>query len=495
MNYSDYYVLPFYKKITFKLGTAAKAFPKAFVNAVLKFLQVIARFFMVIGRGFKNYFVRFVKGDVRTKLSYVIMGSGSLLRGQIIKGFIFLFLQACYIVYMVTFGAEQLRLFTTLGVTPRGQQWDAAAGLYMYKEGDNSMLILLFGAITIVISIIMFVIYIKNTQIAYKNQEEVKSGGKLNSFIADAKTLLDKNIHSFFLSVAGIGIFVFTILPLLFMILIAFTNFDYNHQPPGNLFTWVGFQNFANVFYSDPIKAHTFYGVLIWTLVWAVLATFSCYVLGIILAMLINKKGIKLKKMWRTFFVITMAVPQFVTLLLMSQILDQNGPLNILLGHLGIAAVPFLTDVTWARISVILVNVWIGVPFTMLITSGILMNIPEDMYESARIDGAGIVAAFRKITMPYMFFITTPYLITQFIGNINNFNVIFFLTQGSPPSLDYYQAGKTDLLVTWLYNLSLNRQDYNLAATIGICIFVISAIVSLIVFNITSSSRKEGTYQ
>ena len=158
-------------------------------------------------------------------------------------------------------------------------------------------------------------------------------------------------------------------------------------------------------------------------------------------------------------------------------------------------SIPFLTDATLARISVIVVNMWVGIPYTMLITTGILMNIPADLYESARIDGAGPVKTFFKITMPYMLFVTTPYLITQFVGNINNFNVIYLLTGGAPLTLDYYQAGKTDLLVTWLYKQTVNEQNYNLASTIGILVFLISAGFSLLVYRSSASSKKEEEFQ
>jgi len=281
------------------------------------------------------------------------------------------------------------------------------------------------------------------------------------------------------------------------MILIAFTNFDRNHQPPGNLFTWVGFENFTAVLWNDPLKSKTFVDLLIWTLVWAVLATVLNYIFGMILALMINKKGIKIKKFWRTIFVITIAVPQFVSLLLMSQLLADLGTLNVILREFGFIEtfLPFLSDPNWAKATVIIVNLWVGVPYTMLITSGILMNIPTDLYESAKIDGANAWVQFWKITLPYMLFVTGPYLITQFIGNINNFNVIYLLTRGGPLSLEYFQAGKTDLLVTWLYKLTVNEQNYSFASTIGIFIFMISAFFSLIVFNKTASTQKEEDFQ
>lgn len=126
--------------------------------------------------------------------------------------------------------------------------------------------------------------------------------------------------------------------------------------------------------------------------------------------------------------------------------------------------------------------------------SGILMNIPEDLYESARIDGAGPVKTFTAITLPYMLFVTTPQLITQFVGNINNFNVIYLLSNGSPTTEKYYQAGETDILVTWLFKLTMNSQDYGLAAAIGILVFVICATLSLIVYNNSKSMKDEEAF-
>jgi arabinogalactan oligomer/maltooligosaccharide transport system permease protein len=133
-------------------------------------------------------------------------------------------------------------------------------------------------------------------------------------------------------------------------------------------------------------------------------------------------------------------------------------------------------------------------------SSGILMNIPADYYEAAKIDGAGAGRIFFDITLPYMLHITTPYLITQFVGNINNFNVIWLLTGGGPVDNLHYgggsQAQSTDLLVTWLYRLTIDRNpQYNVASVIGIVIFVISAVLSLITYNKTSAVKNEGAFQ
>lgn len=438
-----------------------------------------------------------VYGDWRTKLSFIIMGFGNITRGQIGKGLTFLFMQALYIYYLINFGIHYLSQFTTLGENQFYREWDEDLQIYRNMPGDNSLIILLFGILTLFITVFILFIYFGNVKSAWASEQRKKVGKKLPGFIDDIKSLFDKNLHITFLGLPALGVISFTVLPVVFMISMAFTNFDRMHQPPGNLFTWTGLTNFTDVFADNPVKSKTFYSILGWTFIWAIFATFLNYIFGMVLALLINKKGIRFKNFYRTCFIIPIAVPVFVTLLFMRQTLADQGALNVILVDIlkiSPSYIKFLTDPLLAKITVIVVNLWIGIPFTLLITTGILMNVPADLYESARIDGAGPVMQFRKITLPYMLFITTPYLITQFIGNINNFNAIWLLTGGAPLTLDYYQAGKTDLLVTWLYGLTYNFQDYNLASTIGIIIFGICATLSLLTFNLTSSAKKEETF-
>lgn len=483
------------QRIIFRVKTGFASFPQKLGGVIKKIGSSFKHGGESVAQNTKDYVGTFIKGDYKTRLSYIFMGAGCFLRRQYVKGAGLLALQASFIVYMVSFGFSQLSLLPSLGIAVKKQIWNPEDQIFYYVQGDNSMLILLFSILTIFIIFAFLILYFSNIKVAYNNQRTVEKGLKPRNIIQDIKGLFDHNLHITFLSLPSLGILVFTVLPLIFMILIAFTNYDKNHQPPGTLFTWVGFENFKNIFWDDPVQSQTFVGIFKWTIVWAFFATFSNYVLGMILALMINKKGIRFKKFWRTIFIVTIAVPQFVSLLLMSRLLAEEGAFNVFLNYLNIGPLPFLTNADFARVVVILVNIWVGIPYTMLITSGILMNIPADLYESARIDGAGPAKTFTKITLPYMFFVTTPYLITQFIGNINNFNVIYLLSAGGPLSLDYYQAGKTDLLVTWLYKLTVNNQDFNLASSIGIIIFIISAVLSLIVYNMSSSVKKEDTFQ
>ena len=229
-------------------------------------------------------------------------------------------------------------------------------------------------------------------------------------------------------------------------------------------------------------------------MIWAVFATVTNFFFGIVLALLINTKGLKFKKMWRTIFVITIAVPLFISLLVMRNLLNDVGPLNNLLMNIGLISepIPFLSHPTWAKFSIIMVNMWVGIPYTMLIATGIIMNLPAEQIEAAEIDGATKFQVFKSITFPQILLIMTPTLIQQFIGNINNFNVIYLLTGGGPTNSDFYQAGSTDLLVTWLYKLTVTAADYNIASVIGIIIFALSAVFSLLAYTRTAS-YKEGT--
>lgn len=498
MTYVEYKQLSPFQKFAFNF----KKFFKNLPGAVGRFFKTIGlaivHFFVGIGKGFKNYGVTFVKGDWATKLSYVIFGFGCFHKKKYYKGVLYFLVECLYVLFMVVFGAEQLYWLPTLGTI--AQHTEIVDGFAVTVKGQSSMQILLYATLTLVVTLVVFVIYIANIKDAYKLQQMAKRGEKPTGLREDAREFLDGKYHITLLSFPILMISVFNILPLIFMILIAFTN--YNGTTHINLFDWVGLDNFGNLLnvIDSAKKATTFFGIAGWTLIWAVAATFSNYILGMIVALMINKKGIKLKSVFRTMFVITIAVPQFVSLLLMSQLLAEDGAFNILLSYFHGGVNPHINFLggapLTARLTVIIVNCWVGIPYTILSMSGILMNIPEDLYESARIDGASPYKTFTKITLPYMIFVTTPQLITQFVGNINNFNVIFLLTGGNPSNPDYFNAGHTDILVTWLYNLSMGSgvQDYGLASAIGILVFIICATLSLIVYNNSKSMKDEEAF-
>ncbi len=383
-------------------------------------------------------------GSVMVTLSAVICGWGCLIRKQFAKGALYLAAELAIIYYMIKDGAHHLSKLVTLGDVAQQKVWNEAKSLYEYVDGDRSLVILLYGIVTVAVLL---------------------------------------------------GVLAFTILPLLFMTSMAFTNYSVLDNKLV-LFDWVGFDNFRRLVDLNGSLGQTFWSVLGWTLCWAFIATFSNYILGMLLALYINAKGIKFKGFWRFCFVLTVAVPHFVTLLIIRQMLQPAGAVNVLLQNLGwiSSPLPFFTDITWSRVTVILIGIWVSVPYVLLQITGILQNIPHELYESARVDGAGPVVTFFKITLPYMLFVTTPYLITSFTGNINNFNTIFLTSKGLPRAVES-TAGSTDLLITWLYKLTIDNQYYDVGAVIGIMTFLTLSVVSLLTFRYSGSYKNEEGFR
>lgn len=435
------------------------------------------------------------KGNFLTRASMIVMGLGNLARKQIVKGILFLAMEAAYIYFMAVRGIDYLVDLSHLGGVEQIEIYNEKYGYYEYIQGDNSLLMLLYGVATIFLTIAFILAWRASLKSAYKAQYLTETGKRPLTFAEDVKNLFDKDLHKTLLTLPTLGVVIFTILPLVFMISMAFTNYS-KVDAHLTIFNWVGFKNFIKVLnFKDSIGSQ-FWSVLGWTMIWAVLATFSNYILGMMLAMVINRKGTKAKGFWRFCFVLSAAVPQFVSLLLMRTIFNDHGIINTLLLEWGVIDqfIPFWTTTTTARVLVVLINVWIGIPFTMLQVTGILQNIPVELYESAKVDGAGPARIFFKITLPYMLFVTAPYLITTFTGNVNNFNVIYLLSGGAPTPVGS-TAGKTDLLVTWLYKLTIDNQYFNLGAVIGIMTFVVLAVISLAAYHRTGSYKNEEGFQ
>ena len=454
----------------------------------------IVRFFKWLASDIKEIGTTFTEGDILTKLSFFFMGVGSLCRGVVLRGLAFLAIEVGYIYYMITTGWKYMVDLATLGTV------ETTTINFVRVYGDNSFLILLYGVLALLITLLFIFIWRLNVKENYEEELAKKRGRKLPTLATDIRILLDKNFDKTLLALPVTGVMVFTVVPIIFMICVAFTNYDKNHQPPQNLFDWVGFENFKLLFSSQTQGGFggTFAKVLGWTLIWAFFATFLTYFGGMAVAILINKKGVKFKKLWRTILVMTIAIPQFVSLLYVSKMFANDGLINSFLMSKEIIEKPikFWANKNYARVTIILINCWIGIPYTMLISTGLLMNIPADLYESARIDGANAWQMFIKITLPYMLFVTGPYLLTSFTGNLNNFNVIYLLTGGGPTSMSLTgNAGSTDLLVTWLYKMTVNNTDYKMTAVIGIMVFIVTAVFSLGVYNLLPSVRDEEGFQ
>ncbi|MDD6049921.1 MAG: sugar ABC transporter permease [Clostridiales bacterium] len=566
------------QKFLYKLRRFLMGLPKAILNAFKGIIGWFVGLFKGVGNELYDIFDTFRKGDWKTRLSYLVMGFGSCARGQWLRGILFFGFQTVFNVYLFCFGGSYVAKLATLGTVETHKE--GRKTIY----GDNSFLIMLYGVLTIFFILAFLYTWRLNVKQNKLAQQYLASGKKLKTARQDVHDMLDSQFHKTLLALPVLGVTFFTVLPIIFMILVAFTNYDNTHQPPGKLFTWVGTENFKTLltvkespmmidakenadgtvfltvtarngdiltakaadkeaanaavaliadgsgefaltdngdktglmtvygdagdpvdlaitdltFVQTPSMAGTFKQVLLWTLIWAFFATFLNYFLGMLVAIMINKKGIKFKKLWRTILVMTIAIPQFISLLYVSKMFAADGLVNSTLMNWGWIKepLPFWTDPTWAKCTIIGINIWIGIPYLMLIATGILMNIPADLYESARIDGANAFQTYMKITLPYMLFVTGPYLLTSFTGNINNFNVIYLLSQGKPLSVGLAgNAGSTDLLITWLYKMTVTDSNYKLAAVLGILVFVVCAVINLIVYNMIPSVKNEEDFQ
>ncbi|GIO32411.1 putative maltose/maltodextrin ABC transport system [Paenibacillus albilobatus] len=423
-----------------------------------------------------------------TILSILSMGLGQIYNRQFIKGILFLLVEAWAVFYFSNNLGRALWGIVTLGETPRN--------ISKKIEGDHSIFLLVQSLITLLFLVLFIIVYIMNIRDAYKTAQNRENGKKPNNFKQSVRYVMDYKFAQSFLALPTIGILFFTIMPILFMIMLAFTNYSApNHIPPAKLVDWVGFQTFKDLL-SLKTWSHTFFGVLTWTIIWAVLSTLTTYLGGLLVALLINQQGIKFKGLWRTILVIPYAIPQLISLLVMRNMFNgQFGPINQYLGYFGLGGLPWLTDPFWAKVTVIIVNMWVGIPVSMILIMGILTTIPKDMYEAAEIDGASGYQKFKIVTLPMILFSTAPTLIMQFAGNINNFNAIYLLTNGNPVVGDYQYAGATDLLVTWLYKLTLDQNKYNMASAVGIIIFLIIASFSIYNYRRTKSFKEEDMIQ
>ena len=497
----EYLKMTGWQKFKYNFVYFFKALPQ---NLKHFFTVTLVALFLRIWKAIKGSFTGIIDaakyGDWKTRTGFFVMGFSQLARRQIMRGLVYLIFEILFILYMALFGGAQLAQFGTLGTRERGEV--DMGGYYEYFDGDNSLLILLYGILTMIFIIAFIYAWFQSVKSGYGAQIRQEAKQHLATAKEDLQSFADEQYHKTLLSLPLLGLVIFTIFPIIFMIFVAFTNYDAEHLAPARLFTWVGWRNFKAVF-SGGLSGGTQFGrvfgqVLLWTVVWAFFATFTNYILGMIVAILINKKGIRFKKLWRTVLIMTIAVPQFISLLLMSQMLGDYGIINTMLQNWGWTNSPvhFLTDKTIAKVTIIVVNIWVGIPYTMLMVSGILMNIPEDLYESARIDGAGPVKAYFKITLPYVIHVTTPYLITSFIGNLNNFGVIYLLTGGAPLMMQGGSggAGETDLLITWLYKLIMDKKLYGMASVISIMMFIITAVISLVVYNRSKAVKNEEDF-
>ena len=510
------------RALLYRLSLWLESLPLALLGVFRAALRVVRGFGLWLVSEARDIYSTFKRGGLAVKLSFLIFGVGQLYYGQILRGLFFLLFEVAFAVYMLlpSGGIHWLskcnwfETGATVGTEQGRFEWVEQFGdrFKIWVAGDDSVKVLLYGLLT-VFFILAFIytwrLQLRGCRICL---DITDGGGRVRSGRDDLRSLLDDEFHKTLLALPVFGIAAFTVIPIIFMTLIAFTSYDAAHDGYSNLFSWMGLHHFNELLNFEKGGLGLAFGeILSWTLMWAILATFTNFFLGMLVAMLINKRGIKFKKFWRTALVMTIAIPQFVSLLYVAKLFDTSGIIGSALREWGLIPRFMLEESQYglwqnpitARILVIAINVWVGIPYIMLIATGILMNIPKDLYESSRIDGAGGFQQYTRITLPYMMFVMGPYLLTSFVGNLNNFNVIYLLTENNRLlNTEVGTAGGvavtyTDLLITWLYKMTLNSGEsrYYYASIVGIVVFLVVAVLSLIIYNLTPSTRNEEDYR
>jgi arabinogalactan oligomer/maltooligosaccharide transport system permease protein len=286
---------------------------------------------------------------------------------------------------------------------------------------------------------------------------------------------------------ALVSILIVTCLPILYTVFISFTNYNMFHLEN---FSMVGFSNYKEVF-SGSIK-NVFFPVLGWTICFALLATAGSYLMGLILAILLNNPHMKESRIYRALLIVPWALPSTIAILAWQGLLnEQYGGINNLLHAIGISwSAPWMTDPFWARLGIIIVNVWLGFPYMMNVCLGGLQAISPEYYEAAKIDGASRFQCFQKITLPMVTKLSIPLVISTFASNFNNFGNIYMITEGGPARIDNQFAGYTDILASTTYKMTTWSNRYDLSATFSVLVFLIVGSLTLLNMHFSGSFKE-----
>lgn len=365
------------------------------------------------------------------------------------------------------------------------------------KMRDNSIFMLIDGILILAVIAVFVAVYYMSVKSAENGYKEYCRTGRFKNQKDLFDTALGKSFPIFGLAPAVVMVVVFVVVPLIFSVAVAFTNYSEGHIPPNNTVDWVGFKNFADLLAGNNTWSHGLLRVALWTLVWAFLATFTCYFGGLIVAVWLKEINFTIAPVFRFIFILPYAVPSVISMLVWRNLLNGTfGIVNRTLMAIGLidSPVQWLGNPLMAQITCVMVNLWAGFGYFMLLSLGTMTAISEDVNEAAKIDGASRFQTFTKITLPLVLYQTVPLIIMSFAHNVNNFGAIYFLTNGTPPVADSTttMAGGTDILVTWIYKLTVNLMKYNYASVIAVMIFIVLA--PFMIFNFKNTKAyKEGS--
>ncbi|PWC18899.1 carbohydrate ABC transporter permease [Brenneria corticis] len=407
----------------------------------------------------------------------LLPGLGQIYNRQFVKGVFFFLVMSCFIGVFHDFLREGGWGLITLGTElPR----------------DHSIFLLAKGIISLIVATFGIGVYYCSLRDAYLCGAKRDHGLPLSGVKKQYQLLLSEGFPYLMITPGFILLVFVVIFPIIFGFSIAFTNYDLYHTPPAKLVDWVGMKNFINIFRLDLWRS-TFFDVLQWTVIWTLIATTLQCAVGILLAILVNQKGLRFKPLIRTILILPWAVPGFVTILVFAGMFNETfGVINNgILAALGIEPKAWMTDPLWTKTALILMQTWLGFPFVFAMTTGVLQAIPDDLYEAATIDGASGWHKLTTITLPLVLYSIAPIIITQYTFNFNNFNIIYLFNNGGPPVIGS-NAGGTDILVSWIYKLTMSSSQYAIAASITILLSIFVVGIALWQFRATNSFKQDN---
>jgi arabinogalactan oligomer/maltooligosaccharide transport system permease protein len=276
----------------------------------------------------------------------------------------------------------------------------------------------------------------------------------------------------------------FTIIPFFYTFYISFTNYHLIYHFDD--FGVIGLDNYRRAL----SEGGEFLPVLRWTIIWMFLTTVLNVGGGMFLALLLNHPRLKERNLYRTLLILPWALPNILLIQVWAGMYNVQGPINLVLGWVGIDPIRWLTQDTPARTALLITNLWLSYPFFMTVGLAALQAIPRDLYEVADLDGANWWAKFRDITFPFMLLAITPLLLTQLAFQFNNAGVIILLTNGLPQAFPGSAYGVTDTLATFSYKLIYSERDMGYAAAYGVLIFAIISVFIIVSSRITNSFKE-----
>ncbi|RBW69823.1 carbohydrate ABC transporter permease [Bacillus taeanensis] len=419
-------------------------------------------------------------------LSFLFMGLGQIYNKQYVKGILWALVELYVLIFLLNPIINGLYGLFTLGDTPQVRQRGR-----IVEQGDHSILLMAEGLLMLIVLIAVFGIYYLSVRDAYLIGKMREQGQKAMSFKETLKNVGEKGFAYILITPTALCMTFLTVFPLIFTALIAFTNFSSpNYLPPKSLVDWVGFEQFARLFTMESWRG-TFIGVFSWTFAWAILSTLLVVAAGLFVAVVLSQKVVKYRKFWRNVFIIPWAVPGFVSILIFRNMYNgQFGVINQMLESVGLKGIDWLSDPMWAKAAVLLTNLWLGFPFWMALFTAILTTISKELYEAAEVDGATIVQQFRNITLPIVMVAAIPLMVFTFAFNFNQLTFIYLMTEGGPVNADYNYAGHTDILLSWIFKMTLDNGQYAIASAVALLVFLI--IAGFAYFNLRNTKSMKG---